>query len=231
MAEELDRTTPGWVSAIFWMVALGGFVGGGIISDSRGGGWGWIAFGGVAGIVLGGLLDFAIMIMILRIRERRFAEDKKQRVLAAAAFQRAEENTLAVARQKFPHMVDEATLLDSKGVYFWPPDLFAELFKIPDAVVSFAAGDGQSGEVRLWSKELVKENSQHEEYLEHKEQVEYERREYEEQQQRKAEDQPREEDRRRMAEEEEWERMRLLEERRSQQIVVSVEELKRDRID
>ena len=229
MAQESDKTTPGWVLAIVWTAVSGGVVAGGMLSDGYGGGWGWIAFGGVLGIALGIFLRFAIMIPILRSRGRRFAQAKTQRDIAAAAFERAEQNAVVVAREKFPHLIDEATLLDEDGAYFWPADLFAQLFKIPDAVVSFEALGGDGGEVRLWSKKLIEENSQYEKYLAHKEQVEYERREREREQQRKAEDEAREEDRRHMAEEEEWERMRVLEERKAQQVVVSVEELKRDR--
>lgn len=144
----------------------------------------------------------------------------------AAAYVRARDDAAATAREKFPHLIDEETLLDPRGDNFWPPELFARLFKVPDAIVSFEGGD-QEGEVRLWSKALVDANSQHEEYLEHKEYVERERREHEEEERQLAEERRLQEEEERQLAEERRQEVERLEQRKSQQIVVSMAELKK----
>jgi hypothetical protein len=97
---------------------------------------------------------------------------------------------------------------------------------VPDIVVPYAP-QLYDGEIRIWSKTYVAEMCRDPEYVEYRQELEHERRAREEELRRDEEARQREDAEARAVEEAKRAEAEALAARKAQQIVVSVEELKR----
>ena len=238
---KISDDVPKWVVAAGWITFIAMVVGAATFADgadqayrARLGqmqGWMYIALGVIGGAFLGPVVSMLLMRARRNEARRRAAREVARQKEELCARSEAREAAL----RAYPDYLDNDTLCDPEGEYAWPDELFSRLFVVPDIIVPYAP-QLYDGEIRLWSKTYVAERSRDPEYIEYREELERERRAREEElrleeaeRQREEAERQREEEEARAVEEAKRVEAEALAARRARQIVIPVEELKRDR--
>jgi len=230
-----DSDTPPWVSAICYIVFFAGLLGGAMFADEANRinprapmtGWMYVALGVVLGAIAAGCVYALLMQQVAEARKEKARRQKEHEDNVQREHRRVREEARAAALAAYPEYLDDDTLRDPTGLYAWPDDLFDKLFVVPDVVIPYKTKYGHDGEVRLWSKVFVAQQSRDPDYVEYKVQLDRERTEAEEierreeEERREAERVAREEEGARRAEEE------AVAARKARQIVIPLDELKR----
>lgn len=224
---------PTWLVAIVWISFLAGPLGGAMLADeadrnpkSPMPGWMYIALGVMVGAVLAECTYGLLMKEVIASRKNNARREQEHEADVRREHQHTRTKARAAALVAYPESLDEETLLDPSGPYSWPADMFARLFVVPDVVILYKTKYGYAGEVRLWSKVYVAEQSLDPEYSEYRRELEQHQAAYEEGLHRDAEARREEEQRKREEDDARHAEQKALDARKTRQVVVALNELK-----
>ncbi len=191
--------------------------------------WVCVALGIVGGLIANGLAQSLLMGEVMHARRIKAGRARAQEVDRQEERLRARADARATAITAYPDYLDDDVLLDPGGAYAWPEELFEELFVVPDIVVPFTSKFGDTGEIRLWSKIFVAQQSSEPAYVAYREKLDRERQREEEQRRQEEEELRQVEERERELAEIERKETEALAARKARQMTISVEELKKGR--
>jgi len=237
---EVSQETPRWVFAASAVAFFAVCIPAAMIADEMGrrpspplAPWFCVVLGVIGGVIVYALVSAHLMSEVVHRRKVKAGLERSREIERQAARQeetlRARQDARVTAITAYPDYLDDDTLLDPYGAYAWPEELFEELFLVPDIVVPFTTKFGDTGEIRLWSKMFVAQQSSEPAYVSYREKLDRERQEEEEQRREEEEERRQVEERERALEDLERKEAEALAARKAQQIIVSVEELKKGR--
>ena len=233
---EINAQAPGWVSVASWITFLAVVVGASMLADEAArtrsaamAGWMYIALGVIVGLLLAVVVFVVLMREVMSSRRKEAAMRTARETEIENETRKARHEAREASLRAYPDYLDDDMLRDPSGIYAWPDHLFSKSFVVPDVIVPYTSKYGQDGVIRLWSKIFVAEQSCDPDYVEYREELERERHEFEEEHQREEEERRAADAEARALGEAERGVAEALAARKAQQIVISLDELKRNK--